>query len=119
MRDFVRARGLSDIRTATTIRIHAKPRQKGTTHLDLFLLGKEKQKLNRELALLKERARCIQQHLAEIEIAITRLEFETKQEKLESSRTDGGPASMGSDEDLTITHDPFREKNWKKVTLSY
>ena len=48
MKDITNARGLSDLRTASTGHIHCKPHPKGTTYLDLFLLNKEKERLEKE-----------------------------------------------------------------------
>ena len=64
------ARGLSDLRTATTSRIHAKPPQKGAEYLNLYLLDKESQRLGTELGVLDHRRKRIQAHLEEIRKAM-------------------------------------------------
>ncbi|MDP2659213.1 MAG: hypothetical protein Q8R28_00590 [Dehalococcoidia bacterium] len=64
------ARGLSDLRTATTSRIHAKPPQKGAEHLNLYLLDKEAQRLEAELGVLEHRRKRIQAHLEGIRKAV-------------------------------------------------
>jgi len=66
----VPARGLSDLRTATTSRIHAKPPQKGAEYLNLYLLDKESQRLGTELSVLEHRRKRIQAHLMEIRKAM-------------------------------------------------
>jgi len=40
------AKGLSDLRTASTRRIRCKTRRNGTAHLDIYLLNMEKQRLD-------------------------------------------------------------------------
>ncbi|MDP2663687.1 MAG: hypothetical protein Q8R28_23470, partial [Dehalococcoidia bacterium] len=66
----VPARGLSDLRTATTSRVHAKPPQKGAEYLNLYLLDKESQRLEAELGVLDHRRKRIQAHLEEIRKAM-------------------------------------------------
>ena len=73
MRSVTDAKGLSDLRTAIASRVHSKPPQKGTTHLDLYLLDMEKRRLEKELALLERRRQRIQGHVAEIAEAMAKL----------------------------------------------
>ena len=63
-------RGLGHLRTAVTAHLSSKPTQKGIDHLELFLLGREKQRLAKELARLELRQRRIHQRLAEIHRAV-------------------------------------------------
>ena len=115
MRNLIRARGLSDLRTATTARVRTKTRQPGTINLDLFLQSKEKQRLMKELAILGDRARCIQMRLVEIEKAIAWLEKEAQREKGE-----GQDANLpGNGEESPVPPDHFGLRQWRKITLSY
>jgi len=66
MKGVTDAKGLRNLKTATTRRIRAKPPQSGTAHLDMYLLGKEKQRLEQELAHLDERRGRIHNQLAGI-----------------------------------------------------
>jgi hypothetical protein len=81
MRSVTDARGLGDLRTAITSRIHAKPPRKGTAHLDLYLLDMERQRLEKELARLERRRERIQGHLAEIAKAMAKLGQEATSEQ--------------------------------------
>jgi len=115
MRDVTNAKGLNDLRTALTTRVHAKPPQKGTAHLDLYLLGKEKQRLEKELARLEQRQRRIQVHLAEIRQAMATLEQEAERERspdnpstdLAGGKREPAPASQ------------YGRRRWKKMTVDY
>ncbi|MDP2952167.1 MAG: hypothetical protein Q8O76_02475, partial [Chloroflexota bacterium] len=115
MKDVTSAKGLSDLRTAITTRVHAKPPQKGTAHLDLYLLGKEKQRLEKDLAGLEQRQRRIQVHLAEIRQAMGKLEHETKREESsENPSTD-----LGAGEKQPAPASQYSARRWKKMTVDY
>ena len=60
------AKGLRHLPTATTRRIAAKPPQSGTTYLDMYLLDKEKLRLEQELAHLDDRRVLIVDRITEI-----------------------------------------------------
>ena len=115
MKDVTSAKGLSDLRTAITTRVHAKPPQKGTAHLDLYLLGKEKQRLEKELARLEQRQRRIQVHLAEIRQAMATLEHETEQ-----GRSSEDPSvDIGAGEKQPALASQYGQRRWKKMTVDY
>ncbi|MFH1140572.1 MAG: hypothetical protein V1724_02630 [Chloroflexota bacterium] len=115
MKDVTSAKGLSDLRTAITTRLHAKPPQKGTAHLDLYLLSTEKQRLEKELARLEQRQRRIQEHLAEIRQAMGKLEQETERE--ESSENPS--TNVGAEEKQPAPASQYGQRRWKKMTLDY
>lgn len=106
----MRTRGLSDLRTATTSRLHAKPPQKGTEYLNLYLLDKEAQRLEQELAGLEHRRKRIMAHLAEIRKAMGKVHEGALQERLL-------PA------EVVATEPPDkragRQPQWKKMPLDY
>ncbi|MDP2727411.1 MAG: hypothetical protein Q8P59_07685 [Dehalococcoidia bacterium] len=106
----MRARGLSDLRTATTSRIHAKPPQKGTEYLNLYLLDKESQRLEQELAGLDHRQKRIQTHLAEIHKAMTKVGEDAQQEHPTLLQTPAGNTCAGRD---------YRQRQWKKMPVDY
>ena len=115
MKDVTSAKGLSDLRTAITTRVHAKPPQKGTAHLDLYLLSKERQRLEKELARLEQRQRRIQEHLAEIRQAMGTLEQETERERSsEDPSTD-----IGAGEKQPAPASQYGQRRWKKMPLDY
>ena len=115
MKDVTSAKGLSDLRTAITTRVHAKPPQKGTAHLDLYLLGKEKQRLEKELARLEQRQGRIQVHLAEIRQAMATLEQETEQER----SSEDPSTEIGIVEKHLAPASQYGQQRWKKMTVDY
>lgn len=115
MKDVTSAKGLSDLRTALTTRVRAKPPQKGTAHLDLYLLGKEKQRLEKELAGLEQRQRRIQAHLAEIRQEIATLEQETERER--SSKDPSADLGAGGKQPAPASQ--YGQRPWKKMTVDY
>ena len=109
----MRARGLSDLRTATSSRLHAKPPQKGAEYLNLYLLDKESQRLETELAGLEHRRKRIQAHLEEIRKAMGKAHQGAQgaqQERLfpSSVLVPPGPDKGGC-------HHP----QWKKMAVDY
>ena len=115
MKDVTSAKGLGDLRTAITTRVHAKPPQKGTTHLDLYLLSKEKQRLEKELARLEQRQGRIQEHLAELREKMGTLEQEANQE----GSSDNPSTDIGDGEKQPAPATQYRQGRWKKMTLDY
>ena len=115
MRDVTEAKGLSDLRTAITTRVHSKPPQKGTAHLDLYLLSKEKQRLEKELARLEQRQRRIQEHLAEIRQAMGTLAQEPEIER----SSDDPSTDIKAGEKQSAPASQYSQRRWKKMTLDY
>lgn len=107
MKSVTDARGLSDLRTAITGRVHSKPPQKGATHLDLYLLDMEKQRLEQELALLERRRARIQEHLAEVAKAMAKLGGEGAAQEPTAGQE---PAASSPEE---------KGRQWKKMVLDY
>ena len=106
-------KGLNDLRTAITGRVHAKPPQKGTEHLSLYLLDKEAQRLERELAGMKQRERRIGAHLHELRQEMHRLEQEAQQEK---ARREALPRE---EVDGNRTGLDWRHCQWRKLAIGY
>jgi len=114
MKDVTSAKGLSDLRTATTRHIASKPRRQGTTHLDIYSLSMEKQRLEKELSNLEQRHKRVHGRLAEVQRAIERLEDTAQREKtVESS----------SAKPVAVVQAEAREQSggrqWKKMTVNY
>lgn len=110
-----RARGLSDLRTAISHHIRSNPPQKSTTHLELYLLDKERQRLETELSHLWHRQGRIDERLGEIRRA---------RESLERAAADG--EARGGDPALASTdpNGPGRDSGpgsgkWRRMTVEY
>ena len=112
MKTVTDVKGLANLGTATTKRIHAKPPQGGTAHLDMYLLGKEKQRLEQELAHLDQRRERIHRRLKGIAEELGSLHQVAQQEEA-SELTDGGGGGA--------TPNPAKppSKQWRTMPLEY
>lgn len=108
------AKGLPNLRTATTQRIRARPPQRGTAHLDMYLLSKEKERLEQELAHLEKRRERLQRHMAEIVGQLLELRRVAQQEEKVQ-------LTEGVDGTAIPPEKPPREDQprWKTMPLEY
>jgi len=111
MKDIGNARGLRDLRTASSAHIHCRPHPKGTTHLDLFLFNKEKERLEKKQMMLEHQQRIIRERVADIDKAMEKLKKKNEPEDI-TDVGDNGDKS-GRDEKKPV------EGNWKKMSLRY
>ena len=114
MRDVTNAKGLSDLRTATTRHIASKPRRQGTTHLDIYSLSMEKQRLEKELSNLEQRHKRVHDRLAEVQRAIERLEDTAQREKMADSSLAKPIAAVQAE-----AREQSGGRQWKKMTVNY
>ena len=114
MRNVTDLKGLGDIKTALSTRTHSKPAQKGTAHRDLYLLVKEKERLERELVQLERKQKRVQKHLAEILQTIAKLQQEAQIEDV-SLETSADP---GDGNTRTATPE-YMCRQWKTMSLNY
>ncbi len=112
MKEITRAKGLADLRTATTHHIGSKPPRKGTTYLDLFALSMERQRLEQELAGVERRQKRILDRLAEANSAMEKLREEAQQENVAQSSS----VKPGADPPGAAIKLPGR---WKKMAVGY
>lgn len=116
MKDVTDAKGLRQLHTATTRRLRAKPPQQGTAHLEMYLLSKEKQRLEQEMAHLDQRRESIHRRVTEILEDFTRLQQVAQQDE-------AGGVSDGSH--LQTPASPAQpspgqaERRWKTMPLEY
>jgi predicted nuclease with TOPRIM domain len=99
----VELRGLKETRTMHGSQKRSMPRVKSSAYLDLFILGKEKDRLLKELSVMAKRKENLDKRLAEIAV---------EWKKLEEAKVRERPAPSGEPDDL-------RPKDWKKVPVSY
>ena len=107
-------KGLGDMRTALTTRIHSKPPQKGTAHRDLHILGKERDRLETELMRLERQRKRGQKHLAEILQTIAKLQQEAQIEDMSL----GTSADPGDGNRCTATPE-YTRRQWKTMSVDY
>jgi len=108
-------KGLGNIRTALSTRLHAKPAQKGTAHRDLYILGNEKKRLEKEVTRLERQQKRVREHLAEVCQAIEGLE---KEAQLEGSSQMGSIDLAGGKKEPAPASQ-YSQRQWKKMTFEY
>jgi len=69
-------RGVTSIKTGQKAKIRSMPRSKGSEHLDLFLLGKNRTRLEKEKSNVDKRMTQIREDLEIIDNEISELEDE-------------------------------------------
>jgi len=114
MKDVTSAKGLSDLRTATTHHVPSKPPRKGTTYLDLYSLSMERQRLEKELSRLEQRKKRVAERLGEIQRAMEKLEQTAQQERAALMSS----AKLGGDQQMASSEQP-RGRRWKKMGVDY
>ena len=114
MKDVTSAKGLSDLRTATTHHIASKPPRQGTTYLDLYSLSMEKQRLEKELSLLEQRQKRIHERLGEVQRAMKKIEDMAQREKAAQSSLAKPIAVVQSE-----AKEQAGGRQWKKMTVNY
>ena len=114
MKDTSRAKGLSELKTASTRHVHASPPRKGENYLDMFALSKEKLRLEQELSAAERRSKRIFHRLTEVQNSMEKLRGEGKQAKADQS----SPVESGTDETVAVSEQP-QERQWKKIPVDY
>ena len=115
MADVTELKGLGNIRTALSTRLHAKPAQKGTAHRDLYILGNEKRRMEKEVVRLERQQKRVREHLAEVCQAIEELE---KKAQLEGSSQMGSIDLAGGKKEPAPASQ-YSQRRWKKMTFEY
>lgn len=114
MKDVTSAKGLSDLRTATTHHVPSKPPRKGTTYLDLYSLSMEKQRLEKELSRLEQRKKRIHERLGEVQRAMEKLDEVAQRERAAQSSSVKSSTSKQAQADEQST-----DRQWKKLAVDY
>lgn len=115
MKDVTSAKGLGDLRTATTHHVASKPPRKGTTYLDLYAISMEKQRLEKELSRLERRQGRIHERLGEIRKAMDTLRQESERER----SSDNPSTDIRDGEKQPAPASQYSQRRWKKMTLDY
>jgi predicted nuclease with TOPRIM domain len=96
-------KGLKETRTMHGSQKRSMPRVKSSAYLDLFILGKEKDRLLKELSVMDKRKESLNKRLAEIGVEWKKLEEAKIRERQDPS---GGPGAP-------------QPKDWKKIAVTY
>jgi hypothetical protein len=103
VRGIMELKGLSETRTLQGSKKRSMPRAQNGTYLDIFILGKEKDRLEKEIVIINERKKSRQRRLDEIAVEMKNLE---EAENRRKQATPGAPKSP-------------HKKGWKTVAMTY
>ena len=95
--------GLRDIRTMHSSKKRSIPRVQSSAYLELYMLRKEKDRLEKEVHILEKRKKSNQKRIDEISAEMKRLEKEEAMGRQASPRGFKKPS----------------EKDWKAMSLKY
>ncbi len=101
-------KGAGDIKGITGSKLHSAPRTGDTAYLDLFILKKKQDRLEREEETLKKRKERIQKNLTEIE------KERKLAEKVVEKEKGGEPKKKTPEPKIKVP-----SKEWHKMTLNY
>ena len=106
MRGVTDITGLRDIRSMRTTGQRSMPRRQGSAYLELYMLRVERERLEKEAALLAKRSQGIQKRLEEIQ---------KQMEGLQRSAQAQGPGN-GAQKAAEPSRPP---KKWKSFSVNY
>jgi len=110
MRDVSDLPGLHSARTMFSANKRSMPRGQGSAYLDLFMLGKEKDRFLKENERLKTRQTVVKKRLEDIDKEVSKLqEVETAAEARTNISTSG----------CSYAQKGGAKKEWKKMALNY
>ncbi len=107
MRGVTDVSGLREIRSLHSTGKRSIPRVQSSAYLDLYMLGKERERLEKEAALLEKRGLAIRKRLQDIQRQAERLEKSASQTEVRA----------GEDERRGKRGSP--EKKWRAFRLNY
>jgi hypothetical protein len=103
VRGVTEIKGLSETRTLQGSKKRSMPRSQNATYLGIFILGKERDRLEKEMFIIDKRKMNMQRRLDEIAVEIKKL----KEEEIRGKRaTPGAPKS-------------HHKKGWKTMAMTY
>ena len=111
MKSITQIKSLGDTKTGISAHVRSAPRREGSTFLEVFLLDKERQRLEMEMAMLNKRQRRIMGRLAEIRDEV---------DKRIGQSASGEPlaARLSADGSASDRVAPKRGQ-WRQMTIEY
>ena len=95
--------GLREIRTMHSSKKRSIPRVQSSAYLDLYMLGKEKDRLEKEMFILEKRKTSLQKRLDDIAVEMKKLEGAETREK------------RAPPDESNFHH----KKGWKTMAMTY
>ncbi len=95
--------GLREMRTMHSSKKRSIPRVQSSAYLDLYMLGKEKDRMEKEMFILEKRKTSLQKRLYEIAVEMK------KREGAETREKRAAPDEFNN----------HRKKDWKTMAMTY
>ncbi len=116
MKSVTQLKNLGDMRTTISTHARSTPRLKGSTYLEVYLLDKERQRLETEREMLAKRQQRIEARLEEIRQATALLLG-----KVEQSSVPPAPLPPGAEESgvRSARGKAADVQQWKTLAISY
>ena len=111
MKDVDTLKGLHGLRTMFSAKKRSMPRVQSSGYLELYMLGKEKERILKEDERLDIRKDALKKRLGEIDMEINKLR-EAPQSEIKSAPNAGFSGG-------TFTQKNGVKKVWKKMSLNY
>jgi len=103
VRGVAELKGLGETRTMQGSKKRSMPRVQSSAYLDIFILEKEKDRLEKELFVAEKRRESLHKRLEEIAVETKKLaEAKTRENRTEPDASDAP-----------------RKKDWKKMAMTY
>jgi len=102
--------GLREIKSMTSSKKRSIPRVQSSAYLDLYMLKKEKDRIEKEVYILEKRKNSMQKRLAGIDAEMKKLE---QKEAGERQMNDGETNAAAS------RKNPAKDKDWKTMAIKY
>ena len=115
MKSATQIRSLGDVKTNISTHARSTPRRKGTAYLEVYLLERERQRLETELAVLSKRRGRIEPRLQEIRASVQNLVRKAQEE--ESGKSD--PPASPPGEGAAARARGSKGRDWTKMPIEY
>ncbi len=88
MRTIQQLPSLSDIKSVRSVGATSIPKVKRPSHLELYVLGREKDRLEKELAALNKRKNTVTRNLTSVNVQIEKLQQEAIEQQTNKNHQD-------------------------------
>ena len=115
MKSVTEIKSLGDVRTHISTHARSAPRRKGATYLEVYLLDKERQRLETELTALSRHRSRIEPRLQEIRASLGNLVRKAQEE----GSLKPGPAASPSEEKPRPKARGSHPQEWTTIPVEY
>ncbi len=116
MKSVTEIRSLGDVRTNITTHARSAPRRKGAAYLEVYLLDRERARLETELTMLARRRGRIEPRLQEVRASLEHL---VRKAQEEASAKSSPPASAPAEGPAAKARGCNAARVWTKLPIEY